>query len=113
MVENGTTILKFFLHISKDEQKERFQKRLDNPSKRWKFNAADLEERKHWNKYWQAFEDVFSHCSHPWAPWYVIPADRKWFRNVLISEIIAQTLEKMKCRIPRVDFDVKKIRIPN
>jgi PPK2 family polyphosphate:nucleotide phosphotransferase len=82
LVENGTTILKFFLHISKDEQRDRLQARLDHPQKYWKVNPEDLKERQYWDDYMDAYEDVFRHCSRKRAPWYIIPSDKKWYRNV-------------------------------
>jgi PPK2 family polyphosphate:nucleotide phosphotransferase len=111
LVEEGTTILKFFLHISSDEQKTRLQDRLIDPSKNWKFTTSDVEERKHWNSYQQAYEDVIRHCSTPWAPWHVIPANYKWFRNVTISTIICDTLKAMDPRIPAPLTDLRRIRI--
>jgi PPK2 family polyphosphate:nucleotide phosphotransferase len=105
LAESGTTLLKFFLHISKEEQRERLQERLDDPSKHWKFNPGDLKERKRWNDYVQAYEDVLRYCSTSWAPWFVIPSDRKWFRNLAVSEIVAEALEAMDPKIPPADFD--------
>ncbi len=100
LVENGTTILKFMLHISEDEQKERLQERLDDPKKNWKFNAGDLDDRKLWPEYQDAYETALHHCSTPWAPWHIIPADRKWVRNALIAAIVRETLEAMDPRYP-------------
>lgn len=113
LTENGTTILKFFLHISKKEQKERFMERLSNPLKRWKYNEGDLKERAHWNLYQKAYRDVFKNCHTPWAPWFIIPADRKWLRNYIISNIVIETLEKMNPKIPRPNINPKKIKILN
>ena len=98
--DSGVTILKFFLMTSKDEQKERFQERLDMPEKRWKFNPADLDERAHWDDYWKAYEVVFEKCSTEYAPWYIVPANRNWYRNLLISDVIVKTLEKMDPQFP-------------
>ncbi len=100
LAESGTTIVKFYLHIDKDEQKKRLQERLDRPEKRWKFNKGDLEERKLWPSYQKAYEDVLSKTSTAWAPWYVIPANRKWVRNILISNILIDTLEKLDMKFP-------------
>ncbi len=100
LVDSGVTILKFYLHISKEEQKERLQARLDEPDKRWKFNPGDLAERARWDDYMQAFEDVFEKCSTKAAPWYIVPADKKWYRNVLISETIVNTLEGLEMKYP-------------
>ena len=111
LVESGTTILKFFIYISKDEQRERLQARLEDPEKTWKFNEADIEERKKWDDYIKAYEAALSKCSTPWAPWYVIPSDRKWYRNLAVSEIIADKLDSMDLQIPQPDFDPSGIVI--
>jgi PPK2 family polyphosphate:nucleotide phosphotransferase len=103
LAEEGTTILKFFLHISKQEQKERLRARLDEPDKNWKFSSGDLAERALWDDYQQAYEDVLSNTSTKWAPWYIIPADQKWFRNLLISQILVDTLERLKMRYPEAE----------
>jgi PPK2 family polyphosphate:nucleotide phosphotransferase len=100
LADTGTTIVKFFLHISKDEQKERLQERLDRPEKRWKFNVGDLDERKLWGDYQKAYEDAISKTSTEWAPWYVIPANRKWYRNLAISNILIDTLKSLKMKFP-------------
>jgi PPK2 family polyphosphate:nucleotide phosphotransferase len=100
LAETGTTIVKFYLHISKDEQRKRLQERIDRPEKRWKFNLGDLDERKLWGDYQKAYEDALSKTSKPWAPWYVIPANRKWYRNWVISKILIDTLEGLKMRLP-------------
>lgn len=113
LVDEGTTILKFFLHISREEQKERLQSRLDDPTKTWKFNPADIEERKKWPEYVKAYEDVLSETSTPWAPWHIIPADRKWYRNLIMSRIIVDSLKDMRIKIPKPDFDPSKIVIPD
>lgn len=95
LVDEGTTILKFFLHISKDEQRERLQSRIDKPSKHWKFEFGDLEERKRWDAYQSAFEDMVTETSTDDAPWFVIPANRKWHRNLLIAQQVVSTLEEI------------------
>ncbi len=100
LAENGTTILKFYLHIDLDEQKERLQARLDDPTKRWKFRLGDLEERKLWPDYMKAFEDVLSKTSTEYAPWYIIPANRKWFRDLVISSVLVDTLEGLNMKYP-------------
>ncbi|HEY1683651.1 MAG TPA: polyphosphate kinase 2 family protein [Tepidisphaeraceae bacterium] len=110
LVANGTHILKFFLHISKEEQLRRFEKRLDDPARQWKISEADYTERKYWKDYQAAYEDVLSKCSTPDAPWYVIPSNHKWFRNLAISQIIADTLEKMKIKIPKPTVNIAEIR---
>lgn len=109
LAENGVTILKFFLHISKDEQKERLQERINNPTKRWKFNAGDLAERKLWKPYMAAYELALRRCSTPWAPWYVIPADRNWYRNALVARIVRVTLEEMDLKYPPAPKGIEKL----
>jgi len=100
LTESGTTIVKFFLHISKDEQRQRFQERYDDPKKRWKFSMGDLEERKHWDEYMKAYEDALSRTSTDTAPWYVIPANRNWMRNLAVAQILADTLLDLKPSYP-------------
>lgn len=113
LVESGTAILKFFLHISKAEQKDRLVERIRDPEKRWKWNSGDLEERKLWNEYLGAFEDVISATSTEDAPWYIVPANRKWYRNLVVAECIVDALEDMKLGPPPVpagvNFDKLKI----
>ena len=106
LAANGTTIVKFFLAIDKDEQRERFQARYDDPAKRWKFAMGDLEERKRWDAYQAAFDDALSKTSTDAAPWYVIPANRKWFRNLAVASILADTIADLKPRYPPVAEDV-------
>jgi PPK2 family polyphosphate:nucleotide phosphotransferase len=105
----GVTILKFYLHISKAEQRKRLEQRFHDPTKLWKVDLADLDERKKWEDYMAAYEDALSKCSTKWAPWRVIPADRKWFRNLAISQIIVETMEQMKLEYPRPSFDPDRI----
>ena len=100
LAENGTTILKFYLHIDKDEQKERLQARLDDPAKHWKFHLADLEERKFWPDYMKAYEDVLSKTSTEYAPWYIVAANHKWFRDLVIASVLIDTLEGLKMKFP-------------
>jgi PPK2 family polyphosphate:nucleotide phosphotransferase len=100
LTDEGVTILKFFLHISKEEQKERMQARLDDPTKRWKFNPKDLDERKLWDDYMAAYEEALNRCSTPYAPWFVVPADRKWFRNWAVSDTLVRALEKLDMKFP-------------
>ena len=95
LADEGTTIVKIYLHISKDEQRERLQARIDNPAKHWKFEMGDLEERKLWGDYQAAFGDMLTETSTPDAPWYVVPANRKWYRNIVISQILVNTLESI------------------
>lgn len=111
LASSGTAILKFFLHISRAEQKERLQARLDDPAKRWKFSAGDLDERKRWGDYQAAYEDAISRCSTEHAPWFVIPADRKWYRNWAVSSIVRQALERMAPEPPAPDFDPTTVTI--
>jgi len=111
LVENGTTILKFMLHISKEEQRERLQDRLDKADSRWKFNPGDLEDRKLWDDYQEAYEVMLEKCSTEWAPWYLIPADRKWARNAAVAAIVRETLEAMAPQYPKPDWNPKDFRI--
>ena len=111
LVENGTTILKFMLHISRKEQRERLQARLDEPKSRWKFNPSDLDDRKLWDKFLAAYELVLDKCSTNWAPWHVIPADHKWARNAAIAAIVRETLEEMNPQYPKPDWDPKSFVI--
>jgi len=108
---NDIHIVKLFLHISRDEQKKRLEERVREPHKRWKFDPSDLEKRKQWNDYREAFEAMLARCSTQHAPWYMIPADRKWFRNLAVSEILVRELEKLKLRFPTPSYDPRKIRI--
>jgi PPK2 family polyphosphate:nucleotide phosphotransferase len=108
---NGTRILKFFLHISKDEQKQRLEARIQDPVKNWKMEPADLEERKHWDEYQEAYEAAITRCNTEDAPWHVIPADKKWFRNLAISSILIETLESMNLKPPKAKFDVSKLKV--
>lgn len=101
LVENGTTILKFFLHISKDEQEKRFEDRHNDPDKQWKSSPSDEAERKYWDAYQKAFEDALSKCSPAHAPWFVIPANHKWFRNLAISQIVVDAMESMNLQYPK------------
>jgi polyphosphate kinase 2 (PPK2 family) len=96
-------IRKFFLHVSKEEQKRRFLARLDEPDKNWKFSEADVHERKYWDDYMNAYEDMIRHTSTPKAPWYVVPADHKWFTHIAVSSAIIQTLEDMDLQLPKID----------
>ena len=103
LTETGTTIVKFFLSIDRDEQRERFQARYDDPTKRWKFSMGDLEERKHWDAYQAAFEDALTKTSTAAAPWYVIPANHKWFRDLAVATILADTLAALRPTYPAAD----------
>jgi PPK2 family polyphosphate:nucleotide phosphotransferase len=108
--ENNTTILKFFLHISKDEQLARFKKRLDDPARQWKISESDYKERDYWNDYVEAFEDVLTKTSTRHAPWFIIPSDHKWFRDLSISQIIARTMEEMDMKMPQPTVNLAEIR---
>jgi PPK2 family polyphosphate:nucleotide phosphotransferase len=110
---DGITVLKFFLHISKDEQKRRLQSRLDNPDKRWKFSSADIKERAFWNDYQAAFEDALTNCSTEHAPWYVVPANNKWYRNLVIARTIADTLARIDPQFPPAEEGLEKVEIPD
>ena len=109
----GITVLKFFLHISKDEQKRRLQRRLDRPDKRWKFSSADIKERAFWDDYQRAFEDALSDCSTEHAPWYVVPANKKWYRNLVVARTIADTLAAMDPRFPPAEEGLESVTIPD
>jgi PPK2 family polyphosphate:nucleotide phosphotransferase len=109
LADEGTTILKFFLHISKEEQRKRLQERLDNPEKRWKFRRGDLDDRKLWHKYQEAFEDAIRETSTAYAPWYVIPANKNWYRNWLVSRILVETLESLGMEYPKAEIGLEKI----
>ena len=103
LTRNGVVIRKFFLHLSKEEQKKRFLARLDEPEKNWKFSEADVHEREHWDDYMNAYEDMIRHTSTPDAPWYVVPADHKWFTHIVVSSAIIQTLEEINLQFPIVE----------
>jgi len=109
LVEGGTTILKFFLHISKEEQLERLKSRLEDPTKRWKFSPTDVEMRKSWDAHQAAYEQALVHCNTEHAPWHIIPSDRKWRRNVIVSRVLLKTLEKLNPQFPREHPDLDKI----
>ena len=108
LTENGTTVIKFFLHISKEEQRKRFLARIEDKAKNWKFSASDIAERAHWDAYMRAYQQAIDATATPDAPWYVIPADKKWFARLLISEVVADTLERIGPVYPQVDADKKK-----
>jgi PPK2 family polyphosphate:nucleotide phosphotransferase len=108
--ENGTRILKFFLHISKEEQLKRFEQRLDDPTKRWKISESDYSEREYWDDYMRAYEDALAKCNTKDTPWFVIPADHKWFRDLAVSEIIVATLESMNIQVPGPSVNIEDIR---
>lgn len=111
LIESGTVILKFFLHISKEEQRERLMERLQDPRDHWKFRAGDLETRAKWDDYMVAYEDALSKCSTKHAPWYIIPADRKWYRNLVISQILIERLSSLDMEWPPLAPEVEGIEI--
>jgi PPK2 family polyphosphate:nucleotide phosphotransferase len=108
--QNGTTILKFFLHISPEEQLSRFKQRLDDPSRHWKISESDYSERELWPQYIEAYEDAIALTSTKRAPWYIIPANHKWFRNLAVSQIIADTMDEMGLQLPATQVDIAEIR---
>jgi polyphosphate kinase 2 (PPK2 family) len=112
---NGIVVLKFFLNVSKKEQKRRFLERLDQPEKNWKFSASDVLERQHWDEYMSAYEEMIRNTSTKRAPWYVVPADHKWFTRVVVAEALVHALNKLDLSFPEVDEekrkDLKKARI--
>jgi PPK2 family polyphosphate:nucleotide phosphotransferase len=110
LAAHDTQILKFYLHISKDEQLKRFKERLDDPAKQWKISEADYKERNYWDEYTAAYEDALSRCSTEHAPWFIIPADHKWFRNLAVARIIAEHLEGLKMAYPKPTVDIEHIR---
>ncbi len=110
LTESGTHILKFYLHISKQEQLLRLKKRLDDPERWWKVSEADFREREHWENYRQAFEDMFDHCSSKAAPWFIVPSNHKWYRNLIVSRIVVEYLESMDLQLPKATVDIEAIR---
>jgi len=110
LVEHDTQILKFFLYISKDEQLKRFKDRLDDPSKQWKISEADYSERDYWDEYLKAYEDALSKCSTGEAPWFVIPSDHKWFRNLAVARIVVERLEALKMGYPKAPADLNRLQ---
>jgi PPK2 family polyphosphate:nucleotide phosphotransferase len=111
LAANGATILKFFLHISKSEQKARLEARLQDPTKRWKFDPDDLAERKHWDAYWKVYRIALARCSSDAAPWFIVPADRKWYRDAVIARIVRKTLDALDLTYPTEMPGLDKVRI--
>jgi PPK2 family polyphosphate:nucleotide phosphotransferase len=113
LADSGVTILKFFLHISKSEQKKRFQDRLDKPDKHWKFSIGDLAVREKWDEYMAAYEDALTRCNTPWAPWHIVPANKKWYRNLVVSSAIVEALERLDMRYPEPEPGLDQVVIPD
>ncbi|MGQ9889491.1 MAG: polyphosphate kinase 2 family protein [Aggregatilineales bacterium] len=113
LTENGTRILKFFLHISKDEQKKRLQERIDDPSKNWKFSVGDLPVRERWNDYMAAYEDAITLCNTPYAPWHIVPANRKWYRNLVVTQVVVDALDAMNPQYPPAMPGLHQVVIPD
>jgi PPK2 family polyphosphate:nucleotide phosphotransferase len=113
LLDDSTKIIKFFLHISKEEQRKRLEERMTDPSKQWKVSERDIKDRKFWSSYTAAYQDIIRRCSNLWAPWYIIPANKKWFRNLAVGLIIVDTLERMKPKFPKPATNLSKILIDN
>jgi PPK2 family polyphosphate:nucleotide phosphotransferase len=111
LAETGTVILKFFLHIDKDEQKERLQARLDDPAKRWKFRKGDLDDRALWPDYMAAYEEALARTSQKWAPWYIVPANKKWYRNLVVATLLVEALESLDIQIPEPEDNLEGVVI--
>ena len=111
LVKNNVIILKFFLHISKGEQKARLEQRLADPTRYWKFSLQDIKEREYWSAYRKAYEDALSRCSTNWAPWHLVPANHKWYRNLVVAETIVQTLQALDMKYPPPNIDISKVTI--
>jgi PPK2 family polyphosphate:nucleotide phosphotransferase len=111
LTENGTRIVKFYLHISKGEQKRRLRERLSDPQKNWKFSEGDLAERKLWPRYAEAYEDAINRCSTEWAPWYVVPANVKWARVAMVARVLLETMDSMRLRWPKITGRARKTKI--
>ena len=111
LVEEGTTIIKLYLHISKDEQQRRLQARLDNPAKHWKFNPEDLKDRARWDDFMEVYEDVIEKTGTAYAPWHIIPADRKWYRNLVVARIMVDSLKGLDMKFPISDWLAEDITI--
>ena len=109
LTENGVSILKFFLHISREEQRKRFEARIQDSSRNWKLSLPDFEERKHWDNYTEAYEETLHRCSTKAAPWYVIPSDRKWFRNYLVADLVVRALDNMRLKYPAPTVDISQV----
>ena len=108
LVNNGVIVLKFFLNVSKSVQRKRFLERIDSPEKNWKFSTSDLQERRFWDDYMNAYEEVFNHTSTEFAPWYIVPADRKWFTRLIVADIICQKLQELNLQYPKISEEYKR-----
>ena len=108
LARSGVVVLKFFLHVSKEEQRKRFLERLDTPSKNWKFSTGDVREREHWREYMAAYEEMIRHTATPEAPWFVVPADRKWFTRLVVADAIVDAMKRLDLHFPTVDLKQKK-----
>src|SRR5713101_123753 len=111
LTDSSVVVAKFFLYIGKDEQRRRFEERLRDPTKQWKLSPSDFEDRKHWDDYVTAYEEALTRCSTSDAPWFIVPADKKWFRNFAVSHILVETLEALDMRFPKPTFDVSRIKL--
>lgn len=111
LAETKVVILKFYLHVSKDEQKERLLARIHDSTKNWKFNPGDFEERAHWDDYMRAYDVVFNRCNAPWAPWFVIPANKKWFRDLAVASIVVGALESLRMKFPKPGIHLAKFKV--
>jgi len=110
LVASGTQVVKFFLHVSKQEQLKRFEQRIEDPARNWKINESDYAERQYWDAYMEAYQDALTATSSKHAPWYVIPADHKWFRNLAVSQIVAETLDDLHMAFPKASVDLAELR---
>ena len=111
LVDEGTAVVKVFLHVSRDEQRKRLQERIDDPEKRWKLQLSDLDDRKLWDRFTKAYEDVIRETSTGWAPWHVVPADHNWVRNLAVAELLVETLERLDPQLPSADPALHGIEI--
>ncbi|HKW42014.1 MAG TPA: polyphosphate kinase 2 family protein [Gemmatimonadales bacterium] len=111
LTDSGVVVVKFFLHISRDEQRQRFEERLRDATKQWKLSPSDFEDRKYWDDYARAYEDALSRCSTREAPWLVVPANKKWLRNLAVSRILVETLEALDIRFPKPSFDLSRVKL--
>jgi len=113
LAANNTIVLKFFLYISKEEQKVRFESRIKDPEKNWKFASADLKEREYWDQYIDAFEDMLTQCNTKYAPWHIVPANKKWYRNLVVVRTLIEAMEKIDPQYPAPESDLSKIVVPD